>query len=78
MKTIDRNEFLALIREALEIDKHELSLADELKQLDEWDSMACLSVIAMIEDEYGIVLRPADFPAMSRVGDIANAIEEKM
>lgn len=77
MKTIERNEFLDQIRNTLEIDGRELTLADELKQLDEWDSMACLSVIAMIEDEYGIVLRPSDFIAMERVGDIASAIEKK-
>lgn len=77
MKPIDQNVFLNRIRDVLEIDGRELTLADELKQLDEWDSLACLSVIAMIEDEYGIVLRPSDFIAMVRVSDIASAIEEK-
>lgn len=75
---MDTQAFLEQMKETLEIEDRELSLDDEFKAYDEWDSLAYLSTIAMIDDEYGVVISAAEFRTLTTLGDIAKAIEAKL
>lgn len=74
---MDTQAFLDQMKDVLDIDDRELSLDDEFKSFDEWDSLAYLSTIAMIDDEYGVVISAAEFRALTSLGDIVKAIEAK-
>lgn len=65
------------MQEVLEIEDRELSLNDQFKEFEEWDSLAYLSTIAMIDDEYGVVINAAEFREFKTLGDIIKAIEAK-
>ncbi len=67
--------FLNQMKEVLDIDDRELSLDDVFINYDEWDSLAYLSTIAMIDDEYGIIIGAAEFKQLKTLGDLAKAIE---
>lgn len=67
--------FLAQMKEVLDINDRELSLDDVFTNYDEWDSLAYLSTIAMIDDEYGIIIGAAEFKQLKTLGDLAKAIE---
>ena len=54
-------KFLDLFKEVLEIEDKGISLNDEFREYDEWDSLAYLSVIAMLDDEFEIVIETEDF-----------------
>lgn len=69
--------FLDQMKDVLDIDDRELSLDDEFKSFDEWDSLAYLSTIAMIDDEYNVVISAAEFRTLTTLGDIVKAIEAK-
>lgn len=74
---IDQNQFLAQMQEILEIEDRTLSLDEKFRELPEWSSLAYLSTIAMIDDEYNVIISAADFRELQTLGDIARAISER-
>lgn len=75
---MDTQAFLDQMKDVLDIDDRELSLDDKFKTFDEWDSLAYLSTIAMIDDEYGVVISAAEFRTLTTLGDVVKAIEAKV
>jgi acyl carrier protein len=59
-----KEQFLEKVKETLEIEGRELQFSDNFKEYDEWDSLNLLSMIAMIDEDYGVVI---DSNAMSKV-----------
>ena len=53
------NDFLKKIADILEMDLVEET--DDLKGFPQWDSLAVLSVIAMLDANYGVNLHAAEF-----------------
>ena len=70
-------EFLEKFKEVLEIEDRDLSLSDKFREYEEWDSLAFLSVIAMIDEEYDVLIEGKDFKELQTLGDIWNAIKER-
>ncbi|MGB4448621.1 MAG: acyl carrier protein [Cloacibacterium sp.] len=70
-------KFLDLFKEVLEIEDKEISLNDEFREYDEWDSLAYLSVIAMLDDEFEIVIETEDFKKIRTVGDLLKEVKER-
>lgn len=66
------------MQDVLDIEGRTLTLEDNFRDLDEWDSLAYLSTIAMIDDEYGVVIDSKTFRTLQTLGDIAKAIEERL
>ena len=65
-------EFIAKFAEALELE--DISVVNEnttFRDLDEWNSLSFLSVIAMLDEEYGIQIENAQFRELKTLGDIA-------
>ncbi len=70
------NEFISKFAEALEIeDASTLNLVTEFRTLDEWDSLAYLNIIAMLDEEYEIQIENAEFKKLKTIGDIVAYIE---
>jgi len=65
--------FLKKIAEILEED--EVKETDELKSYPQWDSLSVLSVIAMLDANYGINLRAKEFENIKTVGDLWNLVQ---
>ena len=69
--------FLKLFKETLDIEDREISLSDEFRSFDEWDSIGNLSIIAMIDEEYGIVIEGSNFKNLKTLGDLWDEIEKR-
>ena len=69
------NEFLTKLAETIEVP--EIKEADQLKAFPQWDSLAVLSVIAMLDASYGINLRAADLNAVNSAGELFQLVESK-
>lgn len=65
--------FIEKLKEALEIEGREIALDDEFRNYDEWSSLAYLSVIAMLDDEFGVQIEEAAFRKLRTVGDLFHA-----
>jgi acyl carrier protein len=70
-------KFLPKFKEVLEINDRNLLLTDRFRDYDEWDSLAFLSLIAMIDEEYDVIIDGKDFKQLETVGDIMEAIKER-
>jgi acyl carrier protein len=69
------NEFLAKIAAILEVEG--VRESDELKAFTQWDSLSVLSVIAMLDANYGVNLRAADFGPIKSAGDLWNLVQSR-
>jgi len=63
-----------LLSETLEIDVSEISLDMDYKSHPKWDSLAALSLITAIEDDFGLVLNDSDLKKLVSVQDLSDHI----
>jgi acyl carrier protein len=68
--------FLNLVKEVLEIENYEINMDDDFRSLEVWDSLANLSLVAMIDDEFGVVIESQRFKELKTFRDIFNEIEK--
>lgn len=68
-------EFIEKFAEAIEVEATALTAETEFRNLDEWDSVAYISVIAMMDEEYDIQIEMATFKTLKTLGAIAEYIE---
>lgn len=68
-----KEKFIENLKEALEIEDREINMSDEFRTYDEWDSLAYLSVIAMLDEEYDIQMEEAEFKKIRTVEDLYKA-----
>ena len=47
------------------------------RDLDEWSSLTALSIIAMVDEEYGVTLKGDDIKNAATVQDVFNAVVAK-
>ena len=65
-------EFLEQLIEVFE--REDIDPEDEFRDYEEWDSLAYLSTIAMIDDNYDIVIPGDEFAKLNKIIDIYNYI----
>lgn len=58
-------------------DASEFKAETVFKELDEWSSLIALSVIAMVDEEYGITIKGDDIRNSKTVDDLFNAVKAK-
>lgn len=63
-------EKLALLEDMLELDEGDLTVDKALEDVDEYDSMAKLSLIVLMEDEFSVKLTGEMIKGFVTVGDI--------
>jgi acyl carrier protein len=68
-------KFILLLKETLEIEDRDIAMSDAFRNYDEWDSLGLLSVIAMIDEEYDVIIESNAFQKLQTVSDIYNYIQ---
>ena len=71
---MNEKEKLALLEETFDIDEGTLSPDMQLDDIDEYDSMTKLSLIVMVEENFGKKLSGAEIRAFVTVQDILDAM----
>jgi acyl carrier protein len=69
------NEFLNKIAGILEVSA--VTETDDLKAFPTWDSLAVLSIIAMLDAEYGVNLLAPDFQQVTTAGQLWALVQSK-
>ena len=69
-------KFIEKFADAIERES-EIKMEDEFRSYDEWSSIAYLSVIAMMDDEYNTQIEEAEFKKLRTVQDLYNACVKK-
>ncbi len=63
-------EKIALLEDMLELDEGDLTMNTALADVDEYDSMAKLSLIVLMDDEFGVKLTGDVIKGFETIGDI--------
>jgi len=50
----------------------------KFRELDEWSSLIALSIIAMVDDEYGVTLKGDDMRSAQTIGDLFNIVSSRV
>lgn len=72
------SKFIELVAEQFnETDRCEFAAETQFKQLEEWDSLIALSIIGMVDEEYGITLQGEDIRNAETINDLFNNVKAK-
>lgn len=73
--TIMEKNFIQHFAEAIETDATHLTMETKFRELPEWDSLAYLSVIAMIDEQFDVVIDGNDFKKLNTLQELFDAIQ---
>lgn len=69
-------DFILKFAEAIDAEApEELTVSTQFRKLGEWNSLAVLSVIVLLDEEYGVQIESAQFKQLQTIGDIISYIE---
>lgn len=72
------DKFIVNMAEALEVDSSELRATTEFKDLASWDSLAALSVIAMIDESFNVSVGGDDLEKSTTLGDLWDLVAKRL
>lgn len=76
---MDAKDFIEKFAEAVEVDDPStLSLDTKFRELDEWSSLAALSTLAMVDEEYDITLKGDELRSAQTIGELMSLIDSKL
>ena len=67
---------IAAMAQILECQPREISLFTEFRSFPEWDSVAYISAVTMIESEFGVLIPDDEFQKLKTISDIADYIHK--
>lgn len=71
-------KFVELVAEQFnETDRCEFTAETQFKQLKEWDSLIALSIIGMVDEEYGIAIQGEDIRNAGTINDLFIHVKAK-
>jgi len=74
---VDINDFIKKFAEQFEeADVSEFKADTEFKGLVDWSSMTALSIIAMVDEEYGVTIKGDDIRKSTTIEELFNIVKE--
>ena len=71
---MDEKTFVTDIEELLEVDAGSLTASIELASLEQWDSLAFVSFLAMADSKYSAKVAPTELRACKTIGDLMKLV----
>jgi len=75
LEAIMISSIITMLEDLLERDSGTVNPDDKFREYEEWDSLAYLSVIARIDEDFGFVIPREDFQKIITVNDLAGYLE---
>lgn len=69
-------EKIALIEEIMDVDEGTLAIDSVLEDIEEWDSLSKLALIAKAKQAFKLILKPEVISEFVTVGDICEYLNE--
>ena len=73
-----KQQFLALFEEILEAAPGTLKGDEPLPGMEGWDSLAVVSLIAMVDEQAGLTLSPKEIAKAATVADLIGLLGDKL
>ena len=61
-----------------ETDPSEFQANTKFRELDEWSSLMALSIIAMVDEEYGVAIKGKDVREAETIEELFNIVKQKV
>lgn len=65
-----KQEFINLLEDLFEFDHDTLTETSQLDQIAEWNSLAALGFIALMDEHFNIIVAPKNLAACVTIGDL--------
>ena len=72
---MDKPEFYQRLAEILDLE--EVKPENALGDFETWDSLAILSVLAMVDSKYGVSIKADEIRSVVTAADVVNLVEAK-
>lgn len=72
---MEQKEKLVRLEELMDLEEGSLHAEDELNDIEEWDSIAHLSLIILLEDDYEKEISGSEVRALKTVQDILDLMQ---
>ena len=76
--TANNQQLLRQLEETLNVESGTIQETDRLENLEGWDSIAVISVMAMFEYSYGVTLDPDNLVQCQTVGDLIRLVQNSL
>ena len=75
--SIDRDAFVGNVKEAFDVPDADMNLETEFQRLEQWDSLASVSTVAMVYEHYDVQISGDELVGCRTVGDILTLVEQR-
>ena len=75
---MERNEFLLLLDELLELEPGTVKGSETLDGLEGWNSLAVISFMALVDEHFGIGVQPRQIAACTTVTDLMGLLGDRI
>jgi acyl carrier protein len=73
-----QEKFITLLQEAFEMEDGSINMNDKFREYPEWGSLARLSLIAMLDDEFEVNIEDDVFKTLITVEDLYNEVQKRL
>lgn len=70
-------KFIDLFKKTVETNNQDITQDTKFRDLENWDSLSFLSILAMIDEEYDVVIEGNDFRKLVTIKDLINEIKSR-
>lgn len=74
---IDRSAFVNNVKEAFDLPDMDMTLDTRFQRLEQWDSLASVSTVAMLYEHYDVQITGDELVACRTVGDLLELVEQR-
>jgi acyl carrier protein len=70
-------KFIKVIKDALEMENKNLAMDDKFKEYEEWDSLAQLTLIAELDENFDVTIQTSDFKHITTLQELFDHIQNQ-
>ncbi len=71
------NEFFEMVAEELMIEPDEVSADSVLRDFEDWDSLAALTLVSRMDEDFGVTVLGEELARVTTVGELWALVQEK-
>lgn len=72
-----KEQFLEVLKEALELEDENVTFEDTLADFETWDSMSRLSLIALLDEHFEVEVSDNEFDDVDTVNDLFELVQKR-
>ncbi len=72
------DQFVELFKDVMEMNNQKIKPDDKFKEYEDWDSLAVLSILAMVNQEFDIVIPRREFESVNTIRELYVLILSKI